>query len=390
MKELTRSRGNMSRDMFNSIIDQLSPFLSYLTLYFQGEPYLNPNFFEFIRYARSKNIYVSSSTNGHFLDKENIHQTIESGLNRLIISLDGADQESYSAYRFGGSLDKVTDGIRLLANEKRRFKSKTPKVILQCLLLRSNEHQLEDIKELGRKLGVDKVTFKTAQFNDFWNGNPLMPENPGYSRYYRIDEKSKVKSQKSKKTQNSKFKNQNYNSKLKSEDPSTFQIPKSPNFPIFKSSNLQIFKSSNFQIFKSLNFQIFKSSNLQIPKSSNFQIFKSLNFQIFKSSNLQIPKSSNFQIFKSSNLQIPDSPSYYILKNRQPNSCFRMWSGCVFTWDGKVVPCCFDKDALHVLGDLNQNSFAEIWKSEPYNAFRATILKNRKSMDICNNCTQTF
>ncbi|MEI7981835.1 MAG: radical SAM/SPASM domain-containing protein [Bacteroidota bacterium] len=273
MKELTRSRGNMDPYTFYSIIDQLSPYLSYLTLYFQGEPYISPSFFEFIRYARSKRIFVSSSTNGHFLDGKSVQQTIQSGLNRLIISLDGADQESYSTYRVGGNLNKVLEGIRLLVNEKRRLKSKFPKVILQCLVLRSNEHELQEIKKLGKTLGVDKVTFKTAQFNDFQYGNPLMPENPKYSRY-------------------------------------TFKLT--------------------------------------------------------------------------------TSPPLYRVKSAQPNSCFRMWSGCVFTWDGKVVPCCFDKDAIHILGDINKEPFAEIWKSETYKTFRATILKHRKSIEICNNCDQTF
>ena len=79
--------------MFESIINQMLPQLSWLTLYFQGEPYMSNHFFGFIKYARSKKIFVATSTNGHFLDEGSVHQTIESGLNRLIISLDGADQQ---------------------------------------------------------------------------------------------------------------------------------------------------------------------------------------------------------------------------------------------------------------------------------------------------------
>jgi len=67
-----------------------------------------------------------------------------------------------------------------------------------------------------------------------------------------------------------------------------------------------------------------------------------------------------------------------------------MWSGCVITWDGKVVPCCFDKDADHSMGDLNEQSFDEIWKGERFNEFRKKILKNRKSVEICRNCSQRW
>ena len=58
------------------------------------------------------------------------------------------------------------------------------------------------------------------------------------------------------------------------------------------------------------------------------------------------------------------------------------------TWDGLLVPCCFDKDAKHVLGDLKTNSFKEIWKGNKYKGLRESIIKNRKGIDICTNCTE--
>ncbi len=277
MHELTRRRGLMQPDLFNEIIGQLSPYLSYLTLYFQGEPFLNPHFFDFVATARSMKIFVVTSTNGHFLDAASVAKTIASGLNRLIISLDGSTQEQYQAYRTGGDFDKVVNGIRLLVQEKRRSESATPEIILQCLVLKSNEHHVKEIRQLGKDLGVDRITFKTAQFNEFENGNPLMPENQRYSRY-------KKRSQ----------------------------------------------------------------------RSTN------------------------------------DAGSRYVIKNRLPNACFRMWSSCVFTWDGDVVPCCFDKDASRALGNINRELFHDIWRGKAYDSFRHKILESRKTIDICANCSQTF
>jgi len=65
-----------------------------------------------------------------------------------------------------------------------------------------------------------------------------------------------------------------------------------------------------------------------------------------------------------------------------------MWSSCVVTWDGNVVPCCFDKDAAHTMGNIKEMDFAEIWKNERFHDFRKKILTSRKSIDICNNCTE--
>ena len=94
---------------------------------------------------------------------------------------------------------------------------------------------------------------------------------------------------------------------------------------------------------------------------------------------------------------IPDTGQYaryrktgsgYAIKNRMYNHCWKMWHSCVITWDGKVVPCCFDKDASHVLGDMKEQSFKEIWFSKRYGDFRSRLFRSRKNIDICRNCTE--
>jgi len=76
------------------------------------------------------------------------------------------------------------------------------------------------------------------------------------------------------------------------------------------------------------------------------------------------------------------------VKNELLNHCWKLWHACVITWDGLVVPCCFDKDATHRLGDLKSKSFLEIWKGQDYNNFRTMLLKGRDKIDICTNCTE--
>jgi len=273
MNTLTRDKGIIDLNIYKDLIDQASPSLYYLNLYFQGEPYLHPQFTEMVRYAKSKKIYVSASTNGHFLTPENVKNTVGSGLDKLIISLDGTDQETYSQYRVGGNFDKVVEGIREIIRQKKETRSGSPKVILQFLVLKSNQHQVKDIKQMGRNLGVDRVVLKTAQFYAYKEGNPLMPDDLKFSRY-----------------------------KKKNED--TEGRPK------------------------------------------------------------------------------------YGIRNRLPDHCFRMWSSCVVTWDGTVVPCCFDKDAAYKMGNVKEEAFLDIWKNEEYRVFRKKILSSRKSIDICTNCTE--
>lgn len=272
-KILKRERGFIEWDTFKKIIDQLSPDLYYLTFYFQGEPFLHPGFHEMVSYAKSKKIYVSTSTNGHFLTEINAISTVKSGIDRLIISLDGTDQESYSAYRKGGSYEKVVQGISEIVNRKKILKSDKPYIVIQFLVLKTNEHQVRKIKHLGVELGVNKVELKTAQFYEFEKGNPLMTDIDRYSRYKRC-------------------------------------ISGSDNTPLFK------------------------------------------------------------------------------IKNQLPNRCFRMWNSSVITWDGWVVPCCYDKDASYKMGNLNDKSFLEIWTGGKYVEFRKKILQSRHEIDICKNCAE--
>ena len=78
----------------------------------------------------------------------------------------------------------------------------------------------------------------------------------------------------------------------------------------------------------------------------------------------------------------------YELKNKLYNHCWRMWSSAVVTVNGEIVPCCFDKDALNKIGNLNTEKFKAIWNSQSYNKFRTLILKGRNDIEICKNCSE--
>jgi len=254
--------------LFKTILDQLAPTLSYLTFYFQGEPYLNSKFLEMVRLAVSRNVYTATSTNAHYLKDDVARETVESGLDRLIISIDGTTQDTYESYRVGGQLDKVLEGTRNILRWKRALKSKTPHVAFQFLVVRPNEHQISDVYKMAKDLGVDQVLLKTAQIYDYENGSDLLPTTEKYSRYKK------------------------------------------------------------------------------------------------------------------------DSQGKYSIKNELLNHCWKMWHSCVITWDGNVVPCCFDKDAQFVLGNLRRDSFKEIWFGEKYQQFRQSLLRSRSQIEICKNCTE--
>src|SRR5687767_823113 len=188
LREFTRPTGMLKKDFFSKTIDDIHKDILYLIFYFQGEPFLNREFLDMVKYAADKKIYTATSTNAHYLTDEVAKKTVESGLDRLIISIDGTTQDVYKQYRVGGNLDKVIEGAKNIVKWKKELKSKTPFVFFQFLVVKPNEHQIEDITRLAAEIGVDEVRFKTAQVYDFENDpNKLIPATQKFSRYKKND-----------------------------------------------------------------------------------------------------------------------------------------------------------------------------------------------------------
>jgi radical SAM protein with 4Fe4S-binding SPASM domain len=259
---MKRARGYMDIGLFKKLMDELSPYLYIVNLYFQGEPMLHPLFFSFIN--TQINAHTIVSTNGHYLSEENSGKIVRSGLSKLIISLDGIDQETYSVYRINGSVNTVLDGIRNVAEAKKRFNSSI-KIEIQFLVNRLNENQVPQVRQLADKTGA-LLRLKSMQIINKEDIGSWLPLKERFSRYKMKD-------------------------------------------------------------------------------------------------------------------------GEYVQKNRHPDRCARLWLNPAITWDGKVVPCCFDKNAEHIMGDIKHDSFREIWDGPKYRIFRKSILSGRHMIDICRNCT---
>jgi radical SAM protein with 4Fe4S-binding SPASM domain len=260
--KLKRASGYMNTDLFEKIINELRPYLYNINLYFQGEPMLHPEFFSFIGKCRGLTSLVS--TNGHFLTEENCIRLAHSGLGTLVISLDGLDPESYSSYRVNGDLAMVIKGIETISSVVKEGSSSL-KVIVQFLVNKKNEQQLDEVRKFTDRAGV-----------------------------------------------------------------------------LLRLKSMQIISPGGFEAW--------------LPSVKKFSRYSS-------------------------------DGNRYRLKSSLPDRCMRPWFNPVVTWDGKVLPCCFDKDADHIVGDVNKDTFEKIWKSCAYNDFRRSVLNGRRNVEICRNCT---
>ena len=174
----------MSSEVWQRTLDEIKRHAHTVQFYFQGEPLLNTQLPRMLQAAHDKGIYTVVSTNAQLLTQETALALLGAGLDRIIVSVDGLTEEAYSAYRQGGSLQKALNGLRFLREAKTQLKAHTC-IELQCLRLKTNEHQWADFRRNYKQLGADRLTLKTAQLYDYQHGNPLMPTNPRYSRYVR-------------------------------------------------------------------------------------------------------------------------------------------------------------------------------------------------------------
>lgn len=266
---LTRPRGQMAVDGFEGLIDEIGEHLLLLMLWNQGEPFLHSDLPRMIRYAKDRAIPTITSTNGHFVrTSEEARELVESGLDELIVSLDGATPETYRQYRVGGDFELVLRGFRLLRDEKRRSSSRRPFVHLQFIVMRHNEHEIPEMERLARSLGADKFSLKTAQVYSPEEARHFLPREKRYRRYHLSG--------------------------------GTFQV-----------------------------------------------------------------------------------------KSLRDVGCRHLWYSTVVNWDGTVCPCCFDKDGQYALGNaFGAEGLREIWVSPKYQRFRNLILRNRKAVPICANCSE--
>lgn len=181
---IKRPKGMMSRENFEKIIDILGPYLLHIDMQNWGESLLHKDIYKMISYAKKFDIHITVSTNFQNFDERNAEDMINSKLDRLILSIDGASQQTYEKYRRGGSFLKAIDNIKILISNKIKLKSHLPIIIWQFLVFRHNEHEIEIAKRMGKELGVDDVGINSAFIAaDSEEYKDWIPLNSKYSRY---------------------------------------------------------------------------------------------------------------------------------------------------------------------------------------------------------------
>lgn len=179
-------KGKIDVTLCQNLIQQIENSVLWINLYFQGEPFVCESVVEIIKMTTDAKIMSSISTNAHFIDDELAEKIVCAKLTKLIVSLDGYNQESYEKYRRNGKFQKVVDGLQSIQRAKQKYHSALPLVELQCLLFSHTETHKDEIRRIGLKYDVDKIVFKRAQFYSSENID-MLPSRKKNSRYKVAD-----------------------------------------------------------------------------------------------------------------------------------------------------------------------------------------------------------
>ncbi len=138
---------------FKAFVDYYGPASFGMYLYNYGEPFLNKHTYSMIKYAKKFGSRIAISSNLSIpIDAEAL---VESDLDGIICSIDGATQEIYELYRRGGKLKVVEENLSAIKQAKEKLKKKTPVVTWQFLTFEHNYHEVELAHKKAEQLGVD-------------------------------------------------------------------------------------------------------------------------------------------------------------------------------------------------------------------------------------------
>ena len=148
----------MPMNMFQRLLESLDelPDLTRVVFTGFGEPLTHPNILEMIQRVRERNLAVTLGSNGLLLGVEMARELVRLGVDRLVISVDGAKSETYAAIR-GAMLSQVLRNIRGLNEAKSQLRSLTPALGIEFVVLRSNVAELAEITGLASRLNAARV-----------------------------------------------------------------------------------------------------------------------------------------------------------------------------------------------------------------------------------------
>jgi MoaA/NifB/PqqE/SkfB family radical SAM enzyme len=178
--DMRRKTGFLDEQLYRQFIDDVAPTTAVLLYYFMGEPFMHRSAYDMIRYARDKGIFVETCTNGDFVDAEGV---IFSDINRISFQLGGMDEATHQRYRVRSKLDKAVKHLEELVALRKRHPESNVQIEVGFIVMRHNEHQVNDFLDWARKIGVDRANVIDPCARNMFEAHAYLPRDRKYWFY---------------------------------------------------------------------------------------------------------------------------------------------------------------------------------------------------------------
>jgi len=188
------AKGLMSLVFFKHIFNQLKDSLISVNLFSWGEPLLNNELINIIRYIKEANklIRVTISTNLNIRDDKLLTELVSSGIDEVIVSCDGATKETYEKYRIGGDFDLVMKNLRFLVKKNQEL-NRNVNIVWNFIVFKHNEDEVEEARKIAKSTGTNfRASLMRTSMKDeilkphkesIFKDKEWIPDNPYYSAY---------------------------------------------------------------------------------------------------------------------------------------------------------------------------------------------------------------
>ncbi len=292
----------LTYEEFVRIAEQF-PEMRRASLHGIGEPLLNKELSQIIKYLKGRDIEVIINSNGTLLTPTWQEALVESGLDEYRCSIDGAKPETYARIRGANLLHKLVEGLGGLVKTKARFQAETPRLSIWCVATKDNLAELPELVRLAARLGVPEVYLQRMTY---------FAQEP--QQQYGLARQE---------------------------------------LAIFgPDHNYQEEVIAECEILSAELGLDFRAAGARDPRHS-----------------LEAARPIDFTPWQA---------------------CMRPWTTAYITANGNCLPCCISPFATHnydslILGNLFEQSFADIWRDHLYQDFRTRLLSSQPHQ-ACASC----
>ncbi len=191
-QDMKRKQYNLSFENYKKIVNNLGYKPESIVLQQIGEPFMNKDLLKMTKYTSEQGIKPSVFTNGTLLHLFNTDEILNSKIHKLVIALDGVTKDAVERYRIGANFEQLYKNVINLL-ERRKKIGGIPDLRIQFLMMKHNEHQLEEIRKLAKKYKVKLVLKSVGSFGHDVDMSEWLPKNKGYSRYNENEENKRIK-----------------------------------------------------------------------------------------------------------------------------------------------------------------------------------------------------